>query len=163
MKTFSVDGHLFRVTENGDVQYFIRDFNNANQLGEISGFFKSIGKIFKKAGKIIKKVALPVAAGATIYYGVKSAGGVANLIPSASTISKAAGIAAAIYTAKSANTQNVLEQQYGQQPVETVLTQQQNPQNNYGLPSGYAPKLNTQTLLIAGAGVLVLFLALRKK
>lgn len=167
MKTFRVDGYLFRLTGNGELQYFVPNFDKDTGLQGMGGFFKSIGKIFKKVWK-------PVAIGAAVYYGYKaiSSGNVSNplskiSLPSSETITKAAGIAASLYTANIANQQAQLQTQYDTQPVQTILDAPQSgnvqQSNNNRLPASVKPSLDTTTKLMLGGGALVLILMLIKK
>lgn len=167
MKTFRVDGHLFKVTQQGDLQYFVPDFDPVTGLQGMGGFFKSIGKIFKKVWK-------PVAIGAAAYYGYKavSGGSIGNplskiSLPSAATITKAAGIAATLYTANIANQQAQLQTQYDTQPVQTALDTPQNQAQSQGsnsrLPDSVKPSLDNTTKLMLGGGALVLILMLVRK
>ncbi len=175
--TFRVDGHLFRVTDKGELQYFVQNFEGTG-LNGLGGFWKSLKKVVKKVWK-------PVVAAGAVYLGVKafSGGGVGVSLPkvslpSVSTIEKATAIATTVLTAKVASKQAALQNQYGQMPVQTALDTlpvsagQISPvgmpdanmpqQGNYGMPAGFKPKLDTATMALIGGGALVLILALRK-
>lgn len=178
MQTFRVDGHLFRLLDNGELQFFVENFDpvtGLNGINGMSGFFKSLGKIVKKVWK-------PVAVVAAGYYGYKAVTGsaislptigktIAAITPSASTVLKAAGIATTLLTASIGAKQSALQLKYGAQPVETVLTPPENggypmtAENQYksDTPAGYQTGLSTNTIILLGGGALVLIMMLGRK
>lgn len=178
LPTFRVDGHLFRVTPDGILQYYQGDFDTATGLGEVAGLWKSIKKICKKIVKGVKKVAkvaLPVAAvavGVNVFSGGKYLPQITGAIntakgylPSADTVAKAATAGVAILTATAnAKQQALMQAQSGGAFVDpTQMTPDM--QAQFAQPTtdtGYRTTIDPKLLMLGGAGLLVVLMMLKK-
>ncbi len=179
MKSFRVNGHLFRVNNKNELEYFMPNFDPLTGLNGLGGFWKTLGKVAGVAaigyagyslatgtGSFTDRVSQTVS---NITTGVSNlASKVGQFLPSGETIAKAAGVAVSILGARQAMQQGGM---IGIDPA-TGLPSDPAMQSDSGifqgsgnqpvLPSGFKTGIDTTSMMLIGGGALVLLLALRK-
>jgi len=164
MNKFKVNGWLFQVKPNGQVQVFTHDFDNVVGLAGLGGFWKTVGTVAAAGAAAYAGYSIYNAPGSSI--GEKITGAVSqigtdiqSIMPSGDTVAKAIGIASSI-----AATQYGIKtsQQLPQLPYDQQYQAQQTAQPGV-IPPGYKVGMDTTTMMLLGGGALVVLMMLTRK